>query len=265
MKNLRRYRLNQGFLRKYHDGLYKLTLCKAVRVQKYSWEELLKRRKGVNEEKLSNNIMRAKTKVFELAICNEWDFFITFTIDKKKCDRYNLDAYHKKLAHWIRNYNSENGTEIKYVFVPEKHQDGAWHEHGFIKGVPKERMRLFTLEEKLPKYIRDKLLMGEEVYEWLDYRREFGYNDCEQIRNREAASRYVTKYISKDLEKSVKEVGAHLYYCSQKLQRAELIKKGSMIPNSFKPSFENEYAAVKWIRGNGSDPEQLQNIKALLL
>lgn len=41
-------------------------------------------RKGsISDVKSENNISRAKSRVFELALCNEWDIFLTFTLDPK--------------------------------------------------------------------------------------------------------------------------------------------------------------------------------------
>lgn len=65
-----------------------------------------KSRKGtVNEEKLSDNIIRARSKVKELVLCNPWDYWCTFTLDKSKYDRYNLKGYVKGLGEFLHNYN----------------------------------------------------------------------------------------------------------------------------------------------------------------
>lgn len=47
-------------------------------------DDIKKSAKGsVNNEKTLDNIMRARRKVLEYALCNPWDYFATFTIDGK--------------------------------------------------------------------------------------------------------------------------------------------------------------------------------------
>ena len=67
--------------------------------------------KGI--EKLENNISRAKSSVTEYALCNNWEFFVTLTIDKKKQDRYDLQKYIHDLGVWIGNYNKKYDTKLK--------------------------------------------------------------------------------------------------------------------------------------------------------
>ena len=41
----------------------------------------------VNNNKINESILRSKTKIFELAFCNPWDWFFTGTINPNKQDR----------------------------------------------------------------------------------------------------------------------------------------------------------------------------------
>ena len=52
----------------------------------------------VNDTKLEESISRAKRVIYEIARCNEWDFFITLTVNSKKYDRTDLDKFHKDLT-----------------------------------------------------------------------------------------------------------------------------------------------------------------------
>jgi hypothetical protein len=242
-----KYKPNQAILKDFGKGKYRITVHSWLRTSGIEVEEESKHQKGeINDEKLESNLQHSRSRIFELAFCNSWDYFTTFTIDKTKFDRYNLDQYHASFRKWLNNYNDRNGTNIKFLTIPEKHKDGAWHEHGFIFGIPSEHLRLFQLKEHLPKYIRAKLKEGKQVFDWPAYRAKFGFCDFEPIVNHEAVCRYVTKYISKNLASSVTKVNAHLYYCSQGLNRAETIKKGTMSAN-IEPDYGNEYVSVKWI------------------
>lgn len=205
----------------------------------------------VNLTKLDDNLSRAKARIIELAWCNQWDYFVTLTLDPVKYDRFNLKNFRTDLSQWLRNYGRKTNTKIDYLLIPEKHKDGAWHMHGFIKGLPRECLREFTLEEKLPHYLRTKIKANQAQYDWDDYRLKFGYINCETIKNHKAVSKYVMKYITKDMSRSVSEANMHLYYCSKGLNRAELIAKGTMSPHIVPNyDFQNEHVAIMWLEAN---------------
>lgn len=155
--------------------------------------------------KLDNNISRAKSKIFEYAFCNDWDYFVTMTIDEDKLDRYDLQTYVKKLGQFISNYKKNHGSKIKYLLVPEKHKDGAYHLHGLVAGI-------------LPKHIE------KNRYGYLDfpmYRERFGFISMSVVRDHEAVSKYITKYVTKEFLDS--EKGANSYYCSKGLNRSQVL------------------------------------------
>ena len=91
------YEFNKGFLYRYNDQVSKLTVCARVRKPGYELAEGCREftRKGDagNDEKLPENIRRAKSKVFELALCNEFSYFCTLTFSQDKVkDRYDLEG-----------------------------------------------------------------------------------------------------------------------------------------------------------------------------
>lgn len=202
----------------------------------------------VNENKINESILRSKSKIFELAFCNPWDWFFTGTINPNKQDRTDLELFHKQLTQWLRDYNKKYKLNIKFLFVPEKHKDGkSWHIHGFIYGLPIEHLKQFQVGDVMGKGLADKVQKGDIVYNWLAYFNRFGFCDLEPIRNHEAVSKYVTKYINKELANSVTELNAHTYYHSRGLKFAELIKKGTMIWEDIAPTYENDYCSVVWL------------------
>ncbi len=202
----------------------------------------------VNENKINESILRSKSKIFELAFCNPWDWFFTGTINPNKQDRTDLELFHKQLTQWLRNYNRLNNLNIKFLFVPEKHKDGkSWHIHGFIYGLPVEHLKQFQVGDVMGKGLADKVQKGDIVYNWLAYFNRFGFCDLEPIRNQEAVSKYVIKYINKELANSVTELNAHTYYHSRGLKFAELKKRGTMNWDSIAPTYENDYCSVVWL------------------
>lgn len=211
----------------------------------------------LNDHKLDESISRSKSKIFELAFCNPWDYFFTGTLDKTKYDRKDLKKWAKDLSQWIRNYNSKYGLSIKYLLVPELHSDGeSWHMHGFIMGLPKTHLKRFILGDKMSSWLSRKVSLGYSIYNWLPYAEKFGFCDLEEIRSPEAISKYITKYINKELGHSVTELNANLYYRSQGLNTAKIMKKGTLsFADDIEPSFENKYCKVYWLDYN----EQLLN------
>lgn len=198
-----------------------------------------------NDRKLDNNLVRVKTRLYELLVCNPWQYFCTFTIDPKKYDRYDLKAFFSAFAHYIHNINNRRGCSIRYVFVPELHQKGAWHLHGVMSGLPREYLSEFDLDRKLPRYIRKKRKRGEDVYNWHGYAIRFGFCDIEPVRSQEGACGYLLKYITKDLRRCVSDFNAKMYYCSRGLKRPELVKSEIADYPIALPDFENEYISRK--------------------
>lgn len=254
------------FWYRYRDDLWK-------KVTVYNEEKSihLLGQEDVNDEKLSCNIRRAQRAIEGYALCNVWQWFITCTLDPKKYDRKNLAVFHADLTRFFavlrRRYPG-----IKFLLVPELHKkrDG-WHMHGLLSGLPVDALRCFTLKEKIPKYIRDKIKSGDAVYDFPAYRNKFGFVDVEPVRCRDAAARYVTKYITKDSQQVTARNMAlhdHLYYVSRGLAKPERVelpqvsypaalssdkkKAPGRYPDAFPDwlvegnSFSFEYGDVQW-------------------
>lgn len=246
MNNL--YENDVAILKKYGDEKLKLTLFRSLRIKGVEAPTTPEWIRGTKyTEKLDESISRSRSTIFELAFCNDWDFFCTLTVNKEKLNRYDLKSLSRAISEFAKYESKRTGKKILYLLIPELHKDGAWHFHGFLKGITPDQLREFLLsDKKLPKYIREKLENGEKVYEWLKYREKFGWVTLEPIRNKEAASKYITKYISKNLQTSVKELNANLYYCSKGLKRAVEIKRGILL-DSIPFVWENDYIKIAWL------------------
>ena len=207
----------------------------------------------VNEEKLCNNLSRAKSTIQELALCNDWQYFFTATIDPTKYDREDLPKFRKDFTRFCRE---KHATKIDYLLIPERHANGGWHMHGFLSGIPPELLREFTLQECLPVALLKKLQQGKKIYDWSGYRNKFGFCVLEPVESPTAAAFYVTKYVTKDNSRNVQQMGGHLYYASQGLNRAKILKIGKMDVSAVKWDFENEYVKIKWY-GFTEHPELL--------
>ena len=78
------------------------------------------------------SMRRARAKLRRLALANEFQYFVTLTLDPAKIDRYDGAAVTKALGRWCDNMVRRHG--LRYVLVPERHKDGAFHFHGFMAG-----------------------------------------------------------------------------------------------------------------------------------
>ena len=201
------------FTVKQYGHIAKISYCKVVR--EAGWEEMeTKAKKGTkNTEKLSNNLARAKSIVQELALCNPWDWWCTFTLNASKKDRFDLDSFVRDFGEFLHNYNRRCPDEhkVKYLLVPEQHKNGAWHMHGFIKGIKPE-----------------DIMKNEHGYlTWTKYNEKFGFISIERIKDIDRMASYILKYITKDISKGVGKLNKHSYYSSKGLERAEELYRGS--------------------------------------
>lgn len=249
------YVYNLSILKQVGDN-FKITQMNCVRAQGVELDDVPA--KGtVNQDKLANNIVRARSTVREYGLCNPWEYFLTLTINQAFLDRYDLPQLRRVLSQWVRDYRKKYGCDVKYLFIPEQHSDGAWHLHGFIMGLPASHLQPFTLQEHLPLYIRNKLQQGQQVYNWPAYAQRFGYVTIEPIRDQERAVSYITKYVTKDLDRSVSELGAHLFYASQGLQKAQELKRGTLA-YIIRTDFENDYCKLTYFDGSIFDRASLE-------
>lgn len=240
---------NQYSIKKYNDNCYKLIFFKFdIKPAGYEVD-----RKNIIEKvdrvigKEENNISRTRSKIWEYAACNEFDAFITLTLNKDKMDRYDLDGFIKALGQFIRDNRKRKGSDIEYLLIPEKHKDGAYHMHGLIKGINSDELAAFTLKDKIPLKIKNLIKQGRTIYNWLPYADKFGWVTLEEIHNQVAVSKYITKYIKKDIGISVNEKNKKSYYCSRGLKKAEIVKKGTfptLLRNALHFDFENDYVGL---------------------
>lgn len=209
------------YLYKYRDDLYKLVEI----YDRLSSNPETAEFPNVNDEKTADNIRRAQRSIEDYALCNDFMWFVTLTLDPSKVkSRSDLDSWHKSLTHWFRDHY----PGLIYLLVPELHKSSdGWHMHGLISNLPMSALVMFDIDDNIPRYIRSKLKAGSPVYDWPAYRSKYGFVDVEPIRNRDAAARYISKYVTKGIKGTAKHIGKgnHLYYCSNGLDKPEIIEK----------------------------------------
>ena len=248
------YQTDFATLKKYRENHYRITLHKMIRRAGYEAEDgEEKPRKGKkntagNEEKLEESLSRTKSTIFELALCNDWEWFVTLTLNPENIDRTNLKTYKTKLSTFIKNYNRIHGTNIKYLLIPELHKDGInYHMHGLMMGLPIEHLHEFGVDEKLPIKMLTLIAHGHKLYSWPAYAKAFGYISISKIMNIESVSKYITKYITKDIFSTRISLNDHLYYCSKGLKRAKKIYEGRLV-KELGEDYSNDYVKIKTVK-----------------
>lgn len=174
-----------------------------------------------NEDKLPAALSRARRVCLELALCNEWKWFCTFTIAQNNFDRKNLDGFYKRFKEWLKYQSEKLGKKIDYLLVPEQHGDGSWHLHGFFTDVIDSLLVSFKELWDAGADIPYKLV-EKGYYNMPKYQKRFGFCSFGEIRDHIACAHYTTKYITKSFMGDAQRVGLKLYYCSQGLNRSTL-------------------------------------------
>ena len=220
----------------YGHGQYKIVYTKkgsSARLKKESKVE----QKTDEAKRFLNSVSRARSTIFEIATCNNFEHFCTFTLDKEKRDRFNLEAFRKDFTQFIRDINKKRpeNEKIKYLLIPEQHNNGAWHLHGLLMNLTDEELR-----------------PNEHGYlDWIGYRERFGFFSVSPINDTVACAKYITKYITKDYDDSSLKANKHLFFASKGLKRKECIVKNCAekcpINVGSEWDFENEYIKVKWL------------------
>lgn len=170
-----------------------------------------KPKKKGNPKDLERAQSRARATVRRLALANEdFEWFVTLTIDPEKIDSYDAAACTRKLSQWLSNRVKRQG--LKYVIVPERHKSGRIHYHGLINDAL----------EAVPSGHQDS--QGHEIYNLPDW--DYGYTTAIRLYGeRRAAVGYVCKYIGKESEK----IGGRWYYSGGDL--AKPVEKFVDIPS----------------------------------
>lgn len=185
--------------------MVKVVIFREPRV--FNCEPSIKRNKELVDDdyipKISS-LNRTKTLVKDLILCNDFEYFCTFTFNPNKIDRYNFVSCRRAMRTWIhhqKDRSSLRGKDFKYLVVPEQHKDGAWHFHALISGY------VGSLKDS---GIRTKSLRS--IYNITSFR--LGFTTAVKIDSKEGVSNYVSKYITKDF---IHQFNQRRFFCSRNL------------------------------------------------
>lgn len=204
---------------------------------------VLKEGEKVTDEKEIERISLSRTKrhIKELALCNEFEYFVTFTINKNSCDRFVLSECQDLIRKKLKSYKRKN-SKFGYLLITEKHKNGGFHFHGFLKGVDISNLVRYTKDDydltkdkKIPYKLINSINRGDIIYH-LDWFDNVGYNTLSPIRDYVASCMYIQKYITKDC---VRNEHNQVYMCSRGLKKA---KREKIMPVDLNKFVVNRYS-----------------------
>lgn len=85
----------------------------------------------ISEFSAERSLRRSKVTVKDIIICNDFDYWCTFTFNKVYHDRYNLAHCRSTMSLWL-NRQRKHSPDLRYLIVPELHKDGALHFHALF-------------------------------------------------------------------------------------------------------------------------------------
>ena len=187
-----------------------------------------------DEEKdyLEKSINRTKTKISDYVLCNNFTHFVTFTFDpsnskvKNEENRKDLRKMSKLLMTWINseqiNHFRLHGHRFKYLIVPERHKNNAWHFHAIFEDYKNDIQDFYSSKNKYLTVdeIRSKNKKPKNQRGFLP-RYKLGRSEIAPIKDKTKMSNYIKKYITKDL---INEKYKKRYWCSKNLKTPEIIE-----------------------------------------
>ncbi len=142
--------------------------------------------KNMDNEVRPDSVKRAKETIFDIAMCNHFDYFVTWTLDGELIDRYDPKAVSKKLKVFLQH--AVQRRNARYLVIPEYHKDGAIHMHGLLSGN-------FEMVDSCR-----KTKAGQIIYNMPQW--SLGWSTAIQLdEHKDRVSRYITKYVTKDFRK----------------------------------------------------------------
>lgn len=189
--------------------------------------EFIEAQKKESAQRLARSVRRAKAMLRDYVKANDWDYFVTLTLDRSKVDRYDIGEITRKLNQWADNQVRRNG--LAYVLVPELHKDGAIHFHGFFRGGPPgvdsgTLTRQGQKRPRRPRSLAERERMLSDGWQPVFNLPAWTLGFTTAIRpygDKDKATNYVLKYLTKEAERTGK-IGGRWYYSGGDLKKPEV-------------------------------------------
>ena len=182
------------------------------------------------ERSLESSRQRARARVRDMALCNPFEYFFTWTIAPDLLDRYDPKAIYPKLRNFLSNAVRRKG--LSYLIVPEYHEQKpgedkpAIHFHGLCA---LGKVEIKRAKDKRGHRMTDR--NGRPVFHMTDWK--YGFSTRVPLdENRERTANYIVKYITKN-------GGAEKIFGKWYLHSRDLVKGPEIIP--LDPERYNEF------------------------
>lgn len=141
------------------------------------------------------NLRRMKELIYDIAYENScivpWEYFVTLTFNDDKVNAFNYDYAKDKLKYWLDRMRKKS-SGMRYIIIAELHKSGRIHFHGLFSNVN------WQLIEAINPHTNRKIINnGSQIYNIKDF--DYGFTTVSKIKDINAVSYYITKYITKDL------------------------------------------------------------------
>ncbi|MGN0637206.1 MAG: hypothetical protein ACI4J0_02445 [Huintestinicola sp.] len=172
--------------------------------------------------KRMDSVKRSRDKIYDLVMCNEWNYFFTGTLGDTAFDPTSAKAALRPLQNWLSNAVKRFG--LKYILVAELQPKSKHiHFHGFINDALDVVDSGTKLYKHVPKPIKDSTALkrglslsdGHVVYNVPQWK--FGFTTAIKSYNgSQSCAQYIMKYVTKDN----KEIFGRYYWSSRNLCRS---------------------------------------------
>jgi len=218
-----------GKIKKYNDSYFTLTALRnqggCARQNNGIFRMGKKRGEKDRLYKFDSSISRSKSRIRELGLCNEWEYFLTVTLNGSH-DRTDFKAFKDKLLSKLKKCKTWNNEKVKYLVVygfhrkRESNGGHAVHAHILLSDLP-----------------------SEEIEE--EYKREFGYICLEPIESLEEVTYYLIDHVTNDAESASIGVNKRCFSSSRGLKGAEVFYNGKLNLKDFEPDYRNDFVDMK--------------------
>lgn len=196
---------------------------------------------------LAKSINRTKTAISDYVLSNKFSHFATFTFDSSnpkvggKENRHDFEKMANLLKQWLnteqKSHMAKFNQKFKYLIVPERHKNGAWHFHALLENY-QNPTEIFNSHKNSYATISEIKVKKNNNRRFI-VRYTFGRSEIAPIRDKSKMANYIKKYITKEL---ITEPNAKRYWASRNLNRPEiilnLVSETTKIPEEFK---KNDY------------------------
>lgn len=178
---------------------------------------------------LERSIKRAKDNFYGYAFSNEWQYFITLTVDPKKYGKSDEDR--KRYLHIFENLLNYYDAGVKFLIVWEEHHNdkyggennGTLHFHGLVTMKNIENHVVSAINKKTGELLKTRT--GRQIYNFSESLWKYGFSNLVPIESDNDSQEKVVSYMCKYMTK-----GQDIKYNARRFYRSRnLLKKDKKV------------------------------------